>query len=258
MVFSGEKAKQLAEVEKLTKFLLKNNISKSDLLVAYGGGTITDLVGFVASTYKRGICHINIPTTLIGQVDASIGGKTAINVEEAKNQIGTFNLPLTTIINTNLLKTLPEKELQSGMAEIIKIAATSNPKLFYSIYDSKPYEKLEEWIREAIKTKAQIVAEDYLENSKRKNLNFGHTYGHALELKEKLTHGEAIAKGMMIVSPLKPLNDVLMSYKFALPTTEDENKAQDLLKQDKKIKNNKLSIVKLEKIGKTKIEEIDI
>ena len=255
---SGEKAKQLAEVEKLTKFLLKNNISKSDLLVAYGGGTITDLVGFVASTYKRGICHINIPTTLIGQVDASIGGKTAINVEEAKNQIGTFNLPLTTIINTNLLKTLPEKELQSGMAEIIKIAATSNPKLFYSIYDSKPYEKLEEWIREAVKTKAQIVAEDYLENSKRKNLNFGHTYGHALELKEKLTHGEAIAKGMMIVSPLKPLNDVLMSYKFALPTTEDENKAQDLLKQDKKIKNNKLSIVKLEKIGKTKIEEIDI
>ena len=144
------------------------------------------------------------------------------------------------------------------MAEIIKIAATSNPKLFYSIYDSKPYEKLEEWIREATKTKAQIVAEDYLENDKRKNLNFGHTYGHALELKEKLTHGEAIAKGMMIVSPLKPLNDVLMSYKFALPATEDENKAQDLLKQDKKIKNNKLSIVKLEKIGKTKIEEIDI
>ena len=254
----GEKAKQISEVENLISFLLKNNISKSDLLIAYGGGTITDLVGFVASTYKRGIEHINIPTTLIGQADAAIGGKTAINVENAKNQIGTFNLPITTIINTNLLKSLPEKEVKSGMAEIIKIAATSNPKLFYSIYDSKPYEKLDEWIKEAVKTKAQIVSEDFLEKGNRKILNFGHTYGHALELTENLTHGEAIAKGMMIISPLKPLNDVLTSYKFAAPTLEEKEKAQNLIKQDKKIKNNKLSLIKLEKIGKTKIEETTI
>lgn len=255
---AGEKAKQISEAENLINFLLKNNISKSDLLIAYGGGTITDLVGFVASTYKRGINHINIPTTLIGQADAAIGGKTAINVDNAKNQIGTFNLPTTTIINTNLLKTLPEKEIKSGMAEIIKIAATSNPKLFYSIYDSKPYEKLDEWVKEAVKTKAEIVLDDFLEKSNRKILNFGHTYGHALELLENLTHGEAIAKGMMIISNIKPLNDVLMSYKFATPTIEDERKAQELIKQDKKIKNNKLSIIKLEKIGKTKIEEISI
>ena len=144
------------------------------------------------------------------------------------------------------------------MAEIIKIAATSNPKLFYSIYDSKPYEKLDEWVKEAVKTKAEIVLDDFLEKSNRKILNFGHTYGHALELLENLTHGEAIAKGMMIISNIKPLNDVLMSYKFATPTIEDERKAQELIKQDKKIKNNKLSIIKLEKIGKTKIEEISI
>ena len=144
------------------------------------------------------------------------------------------------------------------MAEIIKIAATSNPKLFYSIYDSKPYEKLDEWIKEAVKTKAQIVSEDFLEKGNRKILNFGHTYGHALELTENLTHGEAIAKGMMIISPLKPLNDVLTSYKFAAPTLEEKEKAQNLIKQDKKIKNNKLSLIKLEKIGKTKIEETTI
>lgn len=255
---AGESAKQLYEVEKLTKYLLEKEVSKSDCLVAYGGGTITDLVGFVASTYKRGIKHINIPTTLIGQADAAIGGKTAINIDDKKNQIGTFSFPKTTIIDTGLLKTLPEKELKSGMAEIIKIAATSNPKLFYSIYDSKPYEHLDEWIKEAVKTKAKIVSEDYLEKSKRRILNFGHTYGHALELKENISHGEAIAKGMVIVSPIKELKDVIMSYKFDFPTAKEQKEAEELIKHDKKIKNNKLSLIKLEKIGKTSIEEINI
>ena len=155
-----ENVKTLQETERLINYLLKNNFSKSDYIIAYGGGTITDLVGFVSSIYKRGINHINVPTTLVGQVDAAIGGKTAINIQKYKNQIGTFKLPVATIINFETLESLPEKETKSGMAEIIKIAATSNKNLFYDILDSKPYENLRNWVKEAIETKLSIVSKD--------------------------------------------------------------------------------------------------
>lgn len=255
---AGEEAKELSEAERLYNYLLENNVEKSDYLIAYGGGTITDLVGFVASTYKRGIEHINIPTTLIAQVDASIGGKTGLNIEYAKNQIGTFKNPKETIINTDLLKSLPQKELKSGMAEIIKIAATSNPHLFYSIYDSKPYEYLNSWIKEAVKTKINIVSNDYFDEKERKTLNFGHTYGHAIELKQNITHGEAVAKGMMMVSSSKELENLLIKYGFETPTKKDQEEAKELLKQDKKIKNHKLTLIKLEKIGKTTTEIVEL
>ena len=207
---------------------------------------------------KRGIEHINIPTTLIAQADASIGGKTGLNIEYAKNQIGTFKNPKETIINTDLLKFLPQKELKSGMAEIIKIAATSNPHLFYSIYDSKPYEYLNSWIKEAVKTKINIVSNDYFDEKERKTLNFGHTYGHAIELKQNITHGEAVAKGMMMVSSSKELENLLIKYGFETPTKKDEEEAKELLKQDKKIINHKLTLIKLEKIGKTTTEIVEL
>ena len=253
-----ENVKTLQETERLINYLLKNNFSKSDYIIAYGGGTITDLVGFVSSIYKRGINHINVPTTLVGQVDAAIGGKTAINIQKYKNQIGTFKLPVATIINFETLESLPEKETKSGMAEIIKIAATSNKNLFYDILDSKPYENLRNWVKEAIETKLSIVSKDLYDKKERKILNFGHTYGHALELTQNITHGEAVAKGMMIVSQNKNLESALLKYGFDKPTKKDVEEAKQQLLQDKKIQNNTLSIIKLEEIGKPIIEKTKI
>lgn len=193
----GEDSKSIETYQSIIEHLLKFNIDRNTILIAFGGGVITDLSAFVAGTYKRGISFINIPTTLIGMVDASIGGKCGINLNNFKNQIGLFNHPSKIIIDPNLLKTLPSKEFNNGMAEIIKCGIIESPELFMSIENNDFC--INQIIEEALKVKIKLVLNDEFDKKERKKLNFGHTYGHLLEsfTNYNISHGEAVALGMI-------------------------------------------------------------
>lgn len=213
----GEGSKSLATAEKLWNDLLAAGASRKSLLVNLGGGVISDLGGFVAAGYKRGINYINIPTTLIGQADAAIGGKTAVNLGHIKNQVGFFYAAKAVFIFPGFLKTLPEEHLRSGLAEIIKIALISDAALWRRLLKHPVRLLLQQpvesglWlnlIAGAVKFKNRVVMNDYRERKLRKVLNFGHTIGHALEGYSQmgpgkpLLHGEAVAAGMICASCL--------------------------------------------------------
>ena len=205
----GEKAKSIQNFQKILNFLAESNFDRTDLIIAVGGGVVGDISGYVASSYLRGIPFIQIPTTLLAQVDSSVGGKTAINISAGKNLVGAFYNPKGVIIDTSVLKTLSNREFKAGLAEVIKYALIKNKSLF-SLLKRHPKEILlmhhkiiEEIIFASIHTKAQIVTQDEKENGIRAILNFGHTFGHAIEAHgkyKKILHGEAVAKGMKIAS----------------------------------------------------------
>jgi 3-dehydroquinate synthase len=180
-----------------------------------GGGVVTDMGGFVASTYKRGIDFINIPTTLLSQVDASVGGKTGIDIDNVKNMVGTFTLPQAVFIETMFLKTLPERELLSGFAEIIKHGLIADSAYYEQLKGSNYKQPDAGIIHRSVKIKNDVVTADPLEKGLRKILNFGHTIGHAVESysltkdKKPLTHGEAIAIGMICEAYLSVKNNTL-------------------------------------------------
>lgn len=256
---NGEEIKSFKYLEQIIKYLIDNEISKTDKLIAVGGGTITDLVGFVSMIYKRGIDFISVPTTLIAQADAAIGGKVAIDDNQTKNCVGGFYNPSLIIVDPTMLSSLEEKDFKSGMAEIIKIFALTNPKMFFDVFDSKPYSNLVTWIFESIKEKLKFVKIDPYDKNERHALNFGHTYGHAIEiLTQYMTHGEAIAKGMAIVSDNPYLQMTLVKYGFSLSNKFDRDKLNQYIKNDKKIENGKLQLVLLENIGEYSFKEVDI
>lgn len=202
IVPAGEDSKSLSIYEDIIKYCTKINLSRKSLIIALGGGVIGDLAGFVASTYMRGIDVCQIPTSLLAQVDSSVGGKTGINIGNLKNIIGTFYQPKFTYININALKTLPECEFISGMAEVIKYGIIYDYKLLdYIIENSEKIldrdnEILTYIIKRSIEIKADIVSEDEKEGGLRKILNFGHTFGHGIEKICKISHGEAVSIGM--------------------------------------------------------------
>ena len=183
----GEKAKSVQNFQKILNFLAEENFDRTDLIIAVGGGVIGDISGYVASSYLRGIQFIQIPTTLLSQVDSSVGGKTAINIAAGKNLVGAFYNPKGVIIETSVLKTLPQREFKAGLAEVIKYALIKNKPLFSllklnakKILSMDPH-IIEEIIYASINTKAKIVTKDEKENGVRAILNFGHTFGHAIE-----------------------------------------------------------------------------
>ncbi len=203
-IATGEVYKNIDTTTKIWGQLIHKDASKSDIIINLGGGTITDIGGFAAATYKRGIDFINIPTTLLGMIDAAIGNKNGINFLNYKNAIGTFSVPENIVIDIDFLKTLPEKQLLSGFAEIIKTALIADAKLFQQLLKTTPHNfiKKKENIFKVVNLKSTIVDRDPFEKDYRKILNFGHTFGHAFESvaitkKKKLTHGEAIAMGMI-------------------------------------------------------------
>lgn len=202
----GEQAKTIETVQKIWKALLDFNCDRKSLVINIGGGTIGDVGGFAASTYMRGMDFIQIPTTLLAQVDASVGGKVGINFANIKNLIGTFQQPIAVIIDVELLSTLSKREYISGFAEIIKHGAIADKKYFQLITSKKPQDFSQDELVKIIKTscqiKSDIVDDDEKESGPRKILNFGHTIGHAIEaLSQKtnnpLLHGEAISIGMI-------------------------------------------------------------
>lgn len=207
----GEKFKDLKQVQKVWQELFNLNFDRHSLLINFGGGMISDLGGFAAATFMRGIDFINVPTSLLAQVDAALGGKTAINFGQIKNGIGLFINPKLTIIDPIFTRSLPKREILSGFAEILKHAIIFDSKLF-ALLDSKPFlsfslEELVKIIDRSCFLKMKTVEQDFLEKDQRKLLNFGHTLGHAFEAislksKQSLAHGEAVALGMLLESRL--------------------------------------------------------
>ncbi len=244
---------------------------RKSVLVNLGGGVITDMGGFVASTFKRGIKFINIPTTLLSMVDASVGGKTGVDLGVLKNQIGLFSNPEMVLIDTVFLKTLSDREMRSGMAEIIKYGLTFDINIWREIHSMNELksEILHDLVYRSIEIKNNVVLKDLKEDNLRKTLNFGHTMGHAiesyfLESKEKnsLTHGEAIAIGMVIelfyssklfgypISETGSMKDFVIRYYGKAPILEtDFDAIISLMKYDKKNVNGMVNFILLKKAG---------
>ena len=205
---AGEEAKSLSTVENLLAYMLDHRISRNDVLINLGGGVVCDLGGFTASIYKRGIECINIPTTLLAMVDAAIGGKTAVNIGSLRNMCGTFALPEAVLIFTSMLETLPQSELLSGMAEMLKHAILQDHAAFEAFIQSSVSERCTaERILQSAEFKQQFVANDLHDRGRRQLLNAGHTAAHAIEtafLKRKnpVPHGFAVAAGLWIEADL--------------------------------------------------------
>jgi 3-dehydroquinate synthase len=207
----GEQYKSLEWFEKISAFLLENNCGRDTCLIALGGGVIGDLTGFVAACYQRGVPFIQIPTTLLSQVDSSVGGKTAVNHPLGKNMIGAFYQPQAVFIDTHSLKTLPKREFAAGMAEVIKYGLIYDTELFSFLEENiAPLQSLEQYALQHVifrccEIKALIVAQDEKEHGLRALLNLGHTFAHAIEAQMgygKWLHGEAVATGMVLASEL--------------------------------------------------------
>lgn len=196
---AGENTKSLACYGELLNRLTEAKFSRTDCLVALGGGVTGDLTGFAAATYQRGIPYVQVPTTLLAAVDSSVGGKTAVNLPAAKNQVGAFYQPSLVLCDTDTLSTLPERELRSGFAEVIKYAVIGNADLFDTLMQENF--SMEEVIETCVRMKAEIVAEDERDLGRRRLLNLGHTFGHAVESRSGycLTHGECVAIGMAMI-----------------------------------------------------------
>ncbi len=265
----GEENKNIDFCIGIWKTLLDFGADRKCLMINLGGGVITDMGGFVASTYKRGIDFINIPTTLLSQVDASVGGKTGIDVDNVKNMVGTFTLPQSVFIETAFLKTLPARELLSGFAEMIKHGLIVDHNYYHELKNSD-YLKIEpQAIYRSVEIKNEVVTEDPHEKGLRKILNFGHTIGHAVETyalindAKPLTHGEAIAIGMICEAFLSARNNTLNEDELEDITAyitslyppyhlkaESFTQLMELMQSDKKNENGQIMFSLLSGIGK--------
>lgn len=274
---SGEQNKSFEIFEKVAGFMALNNICRDDLLIAFGGGVIGDLGGFCASVYMRGIDYIQVPTTLLSQVDSSVGGKTAINLPQGKNLLGSFYSPSFVIADTKLLETLPTRELASGMAEVIKYAILYSDEFFDFLYSlnskEKFFENAEEIVYKCCNFKKNAVESDEFDKGNRVFLNLGHTFAHAIEKQgnfSQYTHGEAVGMGLYLAAiyskikfnnseiNLEKIKSILI--KFSLPTCEKLD-FQGLCKNfayDKKSHGSCLTLVLIKKIGDCFTYNIDI
>ncbi len=251
----GEKSKSIEVYKDIMNFMIENDFTRSDAVVAIGGGVVGDLSGFVASTYMRGIDFYNIPTSLLAQVDSSIGGKTAIDFHGIKNIIGSFYQPKGVLIDVSVLKTLPEREINNGIAEIIKIAATQSKDLFSLLENEERTKRtIMPIILEAVKLKKIIAEQDEKESGLRRVLNFGHTIGHAIEesCEGKLLHGECVALGMLYFSSKEAREKIInLLKKYDLPCSYEINKEKilELIAHDKKKYGERINVIYVEEIG---------
>ncbi len=274
----GEQYKTLDTVNLIYDALLKNRFDRQCTLIALGGGVVGDITGFAAATYQRGVNFIQIPTTLLAQVDSSVGGKTGVNHPLGKNMIGAFHQPQCVLIDTNTLNTLEDKELSAGLAEIIKYGLIRDPEFFGWLEQHIPalLEKdptdLAFAIERSCQNKADVVAADEKEAGQRALLNFGHTFGHAIEAGMgygSWLHGEAIATGMLMAADLslrhgwinqeqmQRIQTILVSAKLPItsPPELDNTRFMDLMAVDKKVQAGKIRLVLLTNIGESHVSD---
>ncbi|MBE6751927.1 MAG: 3-dehydroquinate synthase [Ruminococcaceae bacterium] len=251
----GEKSKNFETYSALLKTLAENKFDRKDCVIAVGGGVTGDMAGFTAATYMRGISFYNIPTTLLSQVDSSIGGKTAIDFEGYKNLVGAFYQPEAVIIDPNVLKSLGERQFNNGLAESIKMAATSDSDLFQLLENNDAKDIIEVVIEKSLLIKKAVVEEDEKETGLRKVLNFGHTIGHAIETVtglDELYHGECVALGMMYMSSgeaKEKIKNLLVKNNLPTSANFDIERVFEALQHDKKAAGSGVNTVFVNKIG---------
>ena len=273
---TGEGIKTLDTVGEIYDQLLELGADRASFIVAIGGGVVCDVAGFVASTYMRGVRFGFVSTTLLSQVDASVGGKNGVNFGGYKNIVGVFTQPEFVICDQNLLQTLPPREFQCGFAEIIKHGAIADERLFVYLEQNwaraleHDPEVIEKVVHDSVKIKATIVDRDVTEQGERRKLNFGHTLGHAIENVLKVPHGEAVSVGMVLASKLSEkkenmqseesirLTSLLEKFKLPVGLKFDRQQVIEAIGKDKKKEGEQLKFILLKKIGEAVVNEIYI
>ncbi len=267
---AGEEHKNLGEIQKIYEFLIREHFERKDLLIALGGGVVGDMTGFAAATYLRGIDFVQIPTTLLSQVDSSVGGKTGVDFDAFKNMVGAFYQPRLVYMNSDVLKSLPDDQFSSGMGEVLKSGLIRNRE-FYEWIDAysddildRDTKTLEHMVRECCKIKAKVVEEDPRENGVRAILNYGHTLGHAVEKLKNFTmlHGHCVGFGLAAASWMscqrgmisdEELDMILrMNQTFGLPVSVEGLSVDDIItasKSDKKMEGGHVKFILLNGIG---------
>ncbi|OEU61407.1 MAG: 3-dehydroquinate synthase [Desulfobacterales bacterium S5133MH16] len=273
---TGEKIKNLDTVRSIYGKLVELGVDRSTVIIGIGGGIVCDITGFVASTFLRGVKFGFVSSTLLSQVDASVGGKNGVNFKGYKNMVGVFSQPEFVICDLNLLSTLPEKEVLCGLAEIVKHAAIGDGDLFE--YLEEHYQKalaldsaiIERLVYDSVVIKSAIVNRDEKEKGERRKLNFGHTFGHAIEKTTGVRHGEAVSAGMVMASELsvkkghlqaknaQRIKSLLGDLKLPTHLPADRKTVFDALQKDKKRKGDRIYFVFLEDIGKPFVDQISI
>jgi len=263
----GESFKTVTTAETIIDELVSSKAGRDAAVVALGGGVVGDIAGFAAACYMRGVAFIQVPTTLLAQVDSSVGGKTGVNHQGGKNLIGAFHQPNIVLIDTDTLSTLPDREFRAGLAEIIKYGAIVDREFFAWLEENmnalldRNQDALVRAIRRSCELKAEIVAEDEKETGKRALLNFGHTFGHAIENTMGYgdwLHGEAVAAGMAMAATMSDMNDADQQRLTALieaaglparPPKAGSGRLKEAMQLDKKVKANQLRLILLRSLG---------
>lgn len=267
----GESTKTLATYEGILSFLSENHFTRSDVLLALGGGIVGDVGGFAAATYQRGISFVQLPTSLLADVDSSIGGKTAVNLASGKNQAGSFYQPSLVLCDIAALATLPPAEYQNGCAEVIKYAILGSEPLFDALYARPASEQFAEVIAQCVRMKRDIVNEDEFDTGKRRLLNLGHTFGHAIEKCSNyaIPHGAAVAIGTAMMTRAAAKRGICSSQtlsrvielidNYGLPTATDISADQlsAAALADKKTANGKAHLIVPKRIGECVIMPIN-
>lgn len=269
----GESSKNVEELINIVEFLAEKRFTRSDLIVALGGGVVGDMAGFAAATYLRGIDYIQIPTSLLAAVDSSVGGKTAVNLRHGKNLWGAFKQPIAVFCDPTTLRTLPEKEFINGCGEIIKYGMLGYPQLLNAL-EKEPLTPsstmLNDIIAQCVEAKALIVKQDERESGVRQLLNFGHTFAHGIELASHYTvsHGYAVAIGMMLMTHgavavdgldraiADRLHRLIVSHQLPTTTTIDTSTLLELAKNDKKSRGQTINIIIPTDWGHSRIKQV--
>ena len=259
----GEASKNFDTYKSILEALVKGDFTRTDCVVAVGGGVTGDMAGFAAATFMRGIDFYNIPTTVLSQVDSSIGGKVAVNFGGVKNIVGAFYQPKAVIIDPDVLSTLPQRQIANGLAEAIKMALTSDAELFEIFERGEALEKIETVIERSLRIKKAVVEEDEKEKGLRRILNFGHTLGHGIEAASegRLYHGECVALGMLpMCAPDVRARLVGVLQSIGLPTKTEGNFETILsfTAHDKKCEGTSVNVVFVDKIGSYRIQKMPL
>ncbi len=260
----GEASKCFATYKTLLSKMVEFGFTRTDCVVAVGGGVVGDLAGFVAASFMRGVDFYNIPTTVLSQVDSSIGGKVAIDFEGLKNIVGAFYPPKAVVIDSNTLETLPQRQISNGLAESVKMAMTCDKELFELFETQEIMPNIDRIIEASLRIKKYVVEEDEKESGLRKILNFGHTLAHAIESQnemQNLYHGECVALGMLPMCD-KTIRERLVKVlnKLGLPTQIELEKEIILgaIKHDKKMSGENITIITVKKIGEYTMKDISL
>jgi len=270
---AGEEHKRLSTIEGLYEAFHQHGMTRTDVIIALGGGVVGDMTGFAAGTYLRGVSYIQIPTTLLAQIDSSVGGKTGVDTAYGKNLVGLFNQPAAVFINPTVLQTLSPQIFSDGMAEAIKYGLIKDAELYKRILNGEFSEDVTELIYTCVGIKNAIVSQDERDQGERMLLNFGHTLGHAIEKCgnfKKYTHGQAVAIGMVYAAAIgerlgvtaqgtkDDIIQILKKYALPIRCDEDKEKIYSALLSDKKKSGDTVNFILLKSIGDTMIYPIDV